>query len=157
MDKTPPYVTSFDASLTTMGRTDGVLRRRLLAYLVDLVAISVLIALFGVLVAVAGVLTFGLGWALYVILVPATAILYSALTVGGRRMGTFGMRAFGLAAVDAGTGGPIGYLVAGVHALMFYVGIGTFLLLCLDVFIGLARSDRRLGHDLLAGLIVIRR
>ncbi len=138
-------------------RTDGVLTRRLFAYLLDLVVIAILIALFGVLVGIAGIVTFGLGWALYAVLVPGTAILYSALTVGGSGMGTFGMRMAGLAAVDAQTGGPIGFLLAGVHALMFYVGIGTLLLLVLDVLVGFAREDRRLGHDLLAGIVVVRR
>ena len=67
------------------------------------------------------------------------------------------MRMMGLSALDAATGGPVGFLIAGVHALLFYVGIGTLLLLFLDVVIGFARSDRRLGHDLLAGLIIVRR
>lgn len=138
-------------------RTDGVMSRRVVAYLVDLVVIGLLVVLFGFLIGLSGFLTFGLSWALYAILVPGTAILYSAISVGGPGMGTFGMRAMGLAAVDAETGGPVGILIAGVHALMFYVGIGTFLLLVLDILVGLARSDRRLGHDLLAGLIVTRR
>ncbi len=151
------YTSVQPTSLYPVARTEGVLSRRVVAYLIDLVVISVLVALFGLLIAVAGVVTFGLGWALYAILVPGTAILYSALTVGGSSMGTFGMRLMGLAAVDASVGGPIGILIAGLHALMFYVGIGTLLLLVLDIAVGLARSDRRLGHDLLAGLIVVRR
>ncbi len=138
-------------------RTDGVLSRRVFAYMIDLVVIAVLTVLFGFLVGVAGVVTFGLGWALYAILVPGTAILYSALSVGGPSMGTFGMRIMGLSAMDAETGRPVGVLIAGVHALMFYVGIGTFFLLVLDILIGFARSDRRLGHDLLVGLILARR
>ena len=34
--------------------------------------------------------------------------------------------------------------------------ISTFLLWCIDVVFGLVRSDRRLGHDLLLGLAVVR-
>lgn len=138
-------------------RTEGVLGRRVVAYLIDLVVIAILIVLLAVLIGVSGFLTFGLTWLLYLILIPGTAILYSALSVGGPSMGTFGMRIMGLAAVDAETGQPVGILIAAVHALMFYVGIGTFFLLVLDVLVGLARHDRRLGHDLLAGLVVIRR
>lgn len=139
------------------GRTRGVLGLRLCAYLVDLLVVLLLILLFGALIGVAGIFTFGAAWLLYAVLVPATAILYSAVTVGGPGMGTLGMRMFGLAAVDAATGGRVGFVEAGVHALLFYVGIGTFLLLLLDVVIGLARPDRRLGHDLLAGLMLVRR
>ena len=147
-------------SVTAYGavaRTDGVLTRRVFSYMIDLVAIALLTVLFGVLIGVAGVVTFGLGWLLYAILIPGTAILYSAVSVGGSGMGTFGMRFMGLRASDAETGRPVGMLVAAVHALIFYVGIGTFVLLVLDILIGIARDDRRLGHDLLAGILVARR
>ncbi|TDR93846.1 RDD family protein [Enterovirga rhinocerotis] len=139
------------------GRTDGVLSRRVIAYLIDLVVISFLVVLFAILIFISGIFTLGLTWGLYVILIPGTAILYSALTIGGASMGTIGMRLSGLAAVDASSGQPAGVIVAGLHALLFYVGIGTLLLFVLDVVIGLARSDRRLGHDLLADIIVVRR
>jgi uncharacterized RDD family membrane protein YckC len=138
-------------------RTDGVLSRRLFAYLVDILAISALIVLFGFLIGVFGVLTFGLGWMLYAILVPGTAIVYSAVTVGGPSQGTIGMRMTGLVACHSQTGGPAGALKAGFHALLFYLAAGTFLLLVVDVVIGFARQDRRLGHDLLAGIILVRR
>lgn len=147
----PSPATSLEAA------TDGVLSRRLFAYLVDIVMIAGLTVLFGLLVGIAGIITFGAAWILYAFLVPATAILYSALTVGGPAQGTVGMRMFGVAAVDASSGGRVGALLAGWHALLFYVGIGTFLLLVLDLVCGLVRSDRRLGHDLLAGMIVVRR
>lgn len=147
----------YGASPIAAGRTDGVLSRRLVAYLIDLVVISLLVVLFGVLIGIAGIFTFGLTWGLYAILIPGTAILYSALTIGGSSMGTIGMRLCGLAAVDSSTGRPAGAVIAGLHALLFYVGIGTLLLFVLDIVIGLARSDRRLGHDLLADIVVIRR
>jgi uncharacterized RDD family membrane protein YckC len=145
------------SSIMPVGRTDGVLSRRLFAYFIDAVVIAFLVVLFGFLIGIAGIFTLGLTWGLYAILVPGTAILYSALTIGGPSMGTVGMRMMGLAAVDAGTGGRTSPLIAGLHALLFYVGIGTLLLYVLDILIGLARSDRRLGHDLLADIIVIRR
>ena len=137
--------------------TRGVLSRRLLAYLVDLVMIFGFTILLGLLIGVLGVVTFGAAWILYAILVPAAAILYSAVTVGGAGQGTVGMRMFGLRVADATTGGPVGMSLAAVHALLFYIGIGTALLLALDILIGLVRADRRLGHDLLVGLVVVRR
>jgi hypothetical protein len=48
-------------------------------------------------------------------------------------------------------------LTAAVHALLFYVAAGTFVLWLLDLFLGVARSDRRLGHDLLTGVVLVRR
>ena len=47
-------------------------------------------------------------------------------------------------------------LTAAVHALLFYLAEGTFVLWLLDIFLGFARSDRRLGHDLLTGVVLIR-
>ena len=47
-------------------------------------------------------------------------------------------------------------LAAAVHALLFYVAVSTFLLWAIDVVIGLARVDRRLGHDILSGLLLLR-
>jgi uncharacterized RDD family membrane protein YckC len=137
-------------------RTDGVLSRRLFAYMIDILAISALVVVFGFLIGIAGILTFGLGWMLYAILVPGTAILYSAVTVGGPAQGTLGMRLAGLRARDSETGGPVGVVTAGLHALLFYLAAGTFLLLAIDVVVGFSRRDRRLGHDLLAGVILVR-
>lgn len=137
--------------------TDGVLSRRLFAYLIDLVVIFGLTVVLGLLVGIAGLVTFGAAWVLYAFLVPATAILYSAVTVGGAAQGTVGMRITGVVALEALTGSRPSMLAAGVHALIFYVGIGTLILLVLDIAVGLARDDRRLGHDLLAGLVFVRR
>ena len=137
--------------------TDGVLGRRVVAYVIDFVVIWLLIGLLAPLIGIAGFLTFGAAWGLYLILVPGTAILYSALSIGGPSMGTIGMRLTGLRALDATNGGRVSPLLAGLHALLFYIGIGTLALYVLDIVIGLARSDRRLGHDLLADIIVVRR
>ena len=137
--------------------TEGVLGRRFVAYAVDFMIILGLTLLLGVLVLVLGVITFGLAWALFAILVPGTAILYSALTVGGPNQGTLGMRFSGIRVVEAARGGQVDMLTAGVHALLFYVAAGTFILLVVDILIGVARRDGRLGHDVLSGVVAIRR
>lgn len=136
--------------------TEGVLGKRFLAYLVDLIIVFGLMLVLGLAIAVLGVLTFGLAWWLYAILGPGTAILYSAMTVGGPRQSTIGMRMAGLRVVDAATGGSVDKLTAAVHALLFYVAAGTFVLWVLDIFVGMARADRRLGHDLIVGLTLVR-
>ena len=138
-----------------VARTDGVLGRRLMAYLVDLVIILGFTAILAVAIFFLGFLTFGLGWALYAILGPAAALLYNAVTIGGPHQATIGMRMAGLRVVGA-SGGRVDAVTAAVHALLFWVALGTFVLWLLDVMIGLARSDRRLGHDLLVGLMLVR-
>ncbi|MGY2052498.1 RDD family protein [Methylobacterium sp. JK268] len=131
------------------------LTRRFLAYLLDIAFIFGFTCLLWLAIAFLGVITFGLGWTLFAIL-PASGILYSAITLGGPAQSTYGMRMLGLRAVQAETGGPVDWITAGVHALLFYVAVSTFLLWVLDVGIGLLRADRRTGHDLIVGLAVVR-
>lgn len=135
--------------------TEGVLGRRWLAYFVDFVILMLLTGLLAVVIGIVGLVTFGLGWSLFALL-PFTGVLYSAVTVGGSAQATPGMRMTGLKVVDAASGGPVGMLTAAVHALLFYVAAGTFVLWVLDLFIGFARADRRLGHDLLVGVMLVR-
>lgn len=129
---------------------------RAIAYLLDLAFIAVFTAILATAIAVLGVVTFGLGWGLFAIL-PASGIIYSAITVGGRGQSTWGMRLLGLRVTAPESGQPVDMLTAAVHALLFYVAISTFLLWCLDILFGLVRPDRRLGHDVLLGLAVVRR
>ena len=129
---------------------------RSIAYLLDLGFIAVFWALLATAILFLGVVTLGLAWPLFAIL-PASGIIYSAITVGGRGQSTWGMRLLGLRVTAPESGQPVDMLTAAVHALLFYVAISTFLLWCLDILFGLVRPDRRLGHDVLLGLAVVRR
>lgn len=138
------------------GAYRGVLGARMLAFLIDIAIITLLYLVFAFAVLVLGFLSFGLAWALYFILGPATAILYSAFTVGGSRQSTIGMRLMGLRVVTIDGGRP-DMVIAAAHALLFYVAAGTFVLWLVVVGAAFLRRDRRLGHDLLTGLVVINR
>lgn len=140
------------------GRTDGVLSRRVFGYLIDILIVFGLIAILAIAIFILGIVTFTLGWGLYALLFPPlVAIVYNAITIGGPAQSTIGMRMMGLRVVDAGTGGPVDKITAAVHALLFYLAAGTFILLAIDVFIGMVRPDRRLGHDLVTGVTLVRR
>ncbi|MCJ2137025.1 RDD family protein [Methylobacterium sp. J-026] len=127
---------------------------RTVAYLLDILFIMGFTALLTLLITVVGVVTFGLGWTLFAVL-PASGIIYSAITVGGARQSTIGQRLMGLRVVAPESGARVDIITAAVHALLFYVAVSTFLLWCVDVAFGLVRSDRRLGHDVLLGLAVV--
>ncbi|MDP4021870.1 RDD family protein [Methylobacterium sp. NEAU 140] len=127
---------------------------RTMAYLLDIVFILGFTALLTLAITLIGLVTFGLGWTLFAVL-PASGILYSAITVGGNRQSTLGQRMLGLRVVAPESGRRVDVLTAAVHALLFYVAISTFLLWCVDIAFGLMRPDRRLGHDLLLGLAVV--
>jgi uncharacterized RDD family membrane protein YckC len=135
--------------------TRGVISRRFWAYLVDLIVIMIWSGIVSIGIFMLGLLTFGLGWALFA-LVPLTAIIYNAVTIGGSSQATVGMRFAGLRVVDANNGGRPTGLAAAVHALLFYVAVSTFLLWACDILLGMFRDDSRFGHDLLTGFLVMR-
>src|SRR6059058_5693023 len=77
----------------------GVLTRRFFAFLIDLVVISVPIILAVIAIAVFGVVTLGLGWALFWLVSPASviwALIYYGSSLGGPHSATLGMRAMDL-------------------------------------------------------------
>lgn len=134
---------------------DGVLGGRIMAWIVDFLIIAMLTWLIVTMLSIAGFLTFGLTWMLIPIAAVGTLLSYAAITIGGARQATFGMRMSGLRVERVAGGRPDG-LAAAVHALLFYVAAGTVALWCLTVSIGLLRRDKRMGHDLLTGLVVVR-
>ncbi|KZE35876.1 RDD family protein [Chelatococcus daeguensis] len=134
--------------------TAGVLTPRLFAYLVDICVIAVLMVMLFVIVAVLGVFTFGLAWFLFPLVGAGTGVLYSAVTVGGSRQSTIGMRMLGLRVIGP-RGTRVDFITAAVHALLFYVAAGTVLVLVIDILVGLLRDDRRLLHDVLTGLTIV--
>jgi uncharacterized RDD family membrane protein YckC len=138
------------------GGTTGVLGRRFVALLIDLVIIMAFIVVLALAITILGFVTFGLGWLLFAILGPGAAVLYTALTMGGPGASTIGMRLCGLRVVDAASGEGIDPLRAAAHALLFYFAASTFLILLVDVVIGFLRGDARLGRDLIVNLIVLR-
>ena len=152
LDPPPPYAPY--GAVDTYA-TEGVLGRRFFAYVVDLVVVGLLTIPISFAIGLLGLFTFGLGWSLFALL-PLTAFVYAAVTIGGSAQATVGMRMTGLRVVDAQTGGRVNGLTAAVHALLFYVAAGTFVLWLLDVLIGFVRRDGRLGHDLLVGFTLVR-
>lgn len=133
----------------------GVLGARIFAWLADIIILFILGWLVFLLLIFLGVVTFGATWLLLPIATIGTALGYAAITIGGPKQATFGMRMAGLRVETANGGRPDG-LAAAVHALLFYVAAGTVGLWLVDVAFGFLRADRRLGHDLLTGLVLVR-
>ena len=133
----------------------GVLTRRVFAFLIDLIVLSVPVILGYIFIAVFGVITLGLGWMLFWLAWPATivwAIVYYGASIGGPHSATMGMRAMDLE-VRTWYGAP-GYFVLGAcHAVLFWVSISF--LTPLVLLAGLLNSRRRLLHDIILGTVVI--
>ena len=135
----------------------GVLTRRLFAFLIDLVVLSVPVILGYIFIGVFGLITLGLGWALFWLAWPATviwALVYYGSSLGGPYSATLGMRAMDLE-LRTWYGAP-GYFVLGAaHALLFWASMSFLTPLVLVV--GLLNGRGRLLHDIVLGTVIINR
>jgi uncharacterized RDD family membrane protein YckC len=135
----------------------GVLTRRFFAFLIDLVVLSIPVILACLFIAVFGIVTLGLGWALFWLVSPASivwALVYFGASLGGPHSATLGMRVMDLE-MRTWYGAP-GYFVLGaMHAVLFWVSVSF--LTPLVVLVGLFNGRRRLLHDILLGTVVINR
>jgi uncharacterized RDD family membrane protein YckC len=133
----------------------GVLTRRVFAFLIDLVVLSIPVILACMFIAVFGVVTLGLGWALFWLVSPASviwALIYYGASLGGPHSATLGMRVMDLE-LRTWYGAP-GYFVLGaMHAVLFWISVS--MLTPLVLLIGLCNGRRRLLHDIILGTVVI--
>jgi uncharacterized RDD family membrane protein YckC len=133
----------------------GVLARRVFAFLIDLVVLSIPVILVCMFIAVFGVVTLGLGWALFWLVSPASviwAVIYYGASLGGAHSATLGMRVMDLE-LRTWYGAP-GYFVLGaMHAVLFWLSVS--LLSPLVLLVGLFNGRRRLLHDIVLGTVVI--
>ena len=133
---------------------EGVRTRRIFALIIDVVLITLLFLVFFLVLLVLGLPTFGMTWLLIPPLYPAIAFLYNGLTVSGWRSGTPGMRMMDLE-VRLTNGSSVPFINAAAHALLFYLSwvfLTPFVLL-----VCLFTRGKRCLHDVLAGVIVVRR
>ncbi len=127
----------------------GVRTRRILALAIDFLVVSCLSFVIWL-----ALLVVTLGLSLFILppLFPLVAFFYNGLTISGWRMATPGMRIMDLQMrlID---GTRVPFLNAAVHAVLFYISW----LFPAVFLVSLLASDKRCLHDMLAGVIVIRR
>jgi uncharacterized RDD family membrane protein YckC len=134
---------------------EGVLSRRVIAFFVDVVIIAVPIIFVTLFIFIFGLVTFGLGWALYFLLYPACilwALVYYGVTLGGPHSATVGMR---LMDIEMRTwyGAPAYFVLGAVHAVIYWITVSF--LTPLVLLVGLFNDRRRLLHDMLIGTVII--
>lgn len=133
----------------------GVLTRRVVAFFIDLLVLSVPVILAVIFIAVFGVVTLGLGWALFWLVSPASviwAVIYYGASLGGPHSATIGMRVMDLE-LRTWYGAP-GYFVLGaMHAVLFWISISV--LSPLVLLVGLFNARRRLLHDVVLGTVIV--
>ena len=134
---------------------EGVLTRRALAFVIDVIIITIPVLLAGLFVLLFGVFTFGLGWFLFWLMPPAAtiwAICYYGMTFGSPASATIGMRVLDLE-MRTWYGSPCYFLLGAVHAIAFWITASA--LTPLVLLVGLFTPRRRLLHDMLVGTVVI--
>src|SRR5262244_1895676 len=134
---------------------EGVLARRMIAFLIDFVIITVPIILACIFIFLFGLVTFGLGWGLFFLIVPGSviwALVYYGATMGSPASATVGMRTVDIE-VRTWYGAPCYFMLGAVHAIVFWVT--TSVLTPLVLLVGLLNERGRLLHDFLLGTVVI--
>lgn len=135
----------------------GVLTRRLFAFLIDLVVLSIPVILAVVFIAIFGLVTLGLGWSLFWLVSPATVIwpiVYYGMSLGGPHSATVGMRMMDLQ-MRTFSGTPGYFMLGCAHAVLFWASVSFLTPLVLVV--GLFNGRRQLLHDLVLGTVVVNR
>ena len=133
---------------------EGLLTRRVFAYLIDLVLIGAMILVFGVIGLIGGFLTFGLAWLALPVLVPASIVLYYAATLGSPKRATVGMQAMDIVLTPT-RGQPLDGWMALIHAGAFW--ISAWISLPLSLLFALFTPRRQMLHDLVVGALIVRR
>jgi uncharacterized RDD family membrane protein YckC len=134
---------------------EGVLARRVVAFFVDFLVIAVPVALAAMFIFAFGVVTLGVGWALYWLLPPASviwALVYFGVTLGGPHSATIGLRVMDLE-MRTWYGVPAYFVLGAVHAIAFWFSISAFTPFIL--LVAFFNERRRLLHDILLGTVII--
>jgi uncharacterized RDD family membrane protein YckC len=134
---------------------EGVLARRVVAFVIDLIVIAIPLIAACMFIFVFGLITFGLGWALFWLLSPASviwALVYYGLTLGGAASATIGMRAMEIE-MRTWYGAPAYFVLGAVHAVVYWISVS--ILTPFILLVGFFNPRRRLLHDFLVGTVLI--
>jgi uncharacterized RDD family membrane protein YckC len=134
---------------------EGVLARRVIAFIIDIIVIAIPLIVGWMFIFVFGLVTFGLGWALFWLMSPGSvlwALVYYGITLGGPASATLGMRAMDIQ-MRTWYGAPAYFVLGAVHAIVFWISISV--LTPLILVIGLLNARHRLLHDVLVGTVLI--
>jgi len=134
---------------------EGVLTRRVVAFIIDLIIIAIPLLAASMFIFVFGIVTFGIGWALFWLLSPASviwALAYYGLTLGSPASATIGMRAMDIE-MRTWYGAPAYFVLGAVHAVVYWISVSV--LTPFIVLVGIFNARRRLLHDMLVGTVII--
>jgi uncharacterized RDD family membrane protein YckC len=135
---------------------EGVLQRRIIAFMIDLFIIAAPVGAIGLLAFMFCTLSLKMDWTLLWLLVPLSAVwalIYYGMTMGGPASATIGMETAGIE-VRTWYGARCFPELGAAHGLLFWVLVAALTPLVLVV--GLFNTRHQLLHDLLLGVVIIR-
>ena len=106
---------------------DGVLARRFVAFVIDVVILAIPLIVAWVFIFVFGIVTLGLGWALLGLMSPISvmwALFYYGTTLGGPASATIGMRAMEIE-MRTWYGAPAYFVLGAVHAIVYWISVSV--------------------------------
>jgi len=143
----PGYEPDLDEVLT-----DGVISRRIVAWLLDLIVLGLLVSGYLVMATAFTVLTFGLGHGVYA-LVSLIPLAYFWMSVASSMAATPGQAMVGLTVRDNETLSRPGAAQVFIWIVGYWLTVGVlFLLLGIAIF----SVRHRALHDIVAGVVVVR-
>jgi uncharacterized RDD family membrane protein YckC len=134
---------------------EGVLTRRVAAFIIDVIIIAVPLIGASIFIFVLGIVTLGLGWALFWLLSPASviwALFYYGLTLGSPASATLGMRVMEIE-MRTWYGAPAYFVLGAVHAVVYWISVSV--LTPFVLLVGFFDARKRLLHDMLVGTVLI--
>lgn len=127
--------------------------RRILAYVIDAVCIAVITFMVAAVATLLGAMTFGLLSPLFVLIIALIPLSYHTYLIGGPASATFGMRLMNVR-MERANGEKPDYVVAFLHAAIFYLSVGVTSSLIL--LVSLFNPRGRLLQDYLVDTVVRR-
>lgn len=133
---------------------EGLLTRRVIAYLIDLALIGAITLALSLVAIVLGLFTFGLSLLSLAFVVPAAVVIYYAITLGSTKRATVGMQVMDIVLTPT-RGQPLDGWMAAFHALLFWL---TFWVSWpVTILFALFTPRRQMIHDLIMGTLMVRR
>lgn len=133
---------------------DGVLTRRMIAFVVDMAIIGVLATVIATIGLVLGFLTLGLGWLALPIVIPLAILGYYAATLGSPMRATVGMQLLDLVLTPT-RGRPLDGWKILIHPLVFWITV--WIAWPISLLVALVTPRREMAQDLIAGTLMLRR
>ncbi len=130
----------------------GLIFKRIVAYIIDAIIISLIVSVVWVALGILGIVTFGATFGIMGISLFAIPFAYHTLLIGGPNKSTIGMKVMKIE-VRRWIGGVPDYYQAAAQTILFYgsIALTAWLILVIALF----GNSRRCLHDYFSGIVVV--